>query len=85
VSDFANYMLKQAESRAAFADYNRAARSLDLARIHERLAEIKSQHHPLESLANARLTDRERLYAAAFYVVVGRMPEHGAMDTKVRP
>ena len=52
---------------AGSAQYNNAE-------IHERLAEIKSQHEPMNSLLDAAMSERDRLYAAAFYVVVGRMP-----------
>lgn len=74
MSDFKYYMHMQDCARKAYAEYNAAARGLDLARINERLAEIKSQHEPLARLIDQRMSERDRLYAAAFYVVVGRMP-----------
>ena len=74
MSDFTNYQKAQADTRAASAEYDRAATALDLAKIKQRLAEIKSQHEPLAVLQDQAMTERDRLYAAAFYVVVGRMP-----------
>lgn len=75
MSDFQNYMLQQARKEAAYQQYNYAAAKLDNAKIHERLAELKSQHEPLASLATKPLSERDRLYAAAYYVVCGRMPD----------
>lgn len=74
-SDFSAYMLAKEGAKRAYADYNAASTGLNLARINERLAEIKSQHDPLATLLTRPLSERDRLYAAAFYVVVGRMPE----------
>lgn len=74
MSDFKNYMHMQDCARGAYSEYNAAARGLELARINERLAEIKSQHEPLAKLMEQPLSERDRLYAAAFYVVIGRMP-----------
>lgn len=74
MSDFGEYMTARSDAKAAYAEYNSASRGLELARINERLAEIKSQHEPLNALLNQKMTERERLHAAAFYVVVGRMP-----------
>jgi tRNA C32,U32 (ribose-2'-O)-methylase TrmJ len=76
MSDFQNYMLQQARRKEAYANYSHAGQALENARIHERLAEIKSQSEPLHSLINQTLTERDRIYAAAFYVVVGRLPEN---------
>ena len=74
MDDFGNYMKAQAEKRAAYERYNYAGAALENAQIKERLAEIKSQHEPLAGLLAQPLGERDRLYAAAFYVVVGRMP-----------
>jgi hypothetical protein len=74
-NDFSGYMLAQAERKAAYERYNHAASALELASIKERLAEIKSQHEPLASLIDKKLSERDRLYAAAYLVVVGRLPE----------
>ena len=70
-----NYMLAIERKKAAYEKYNYASTNLEICQIKERLAEIWSQHEPLASLLNSKMTERERLYAAAFYVVVGRMPE----------
>ena len=73
-NEFLDYMLQQARKETAFARYNHASVALENAQIKERLAEIRSQHEPLASLSNQPLSERDRLYAAAFYVVVGRLP-----------
>jgi hypothetical protein len=75
MSDFAAYLHAQTRTEKAYAEYNSAARALEIAQIRQRLAEIKSQHEPLASLVIAKLSERDRLHAAAFYVVVGRMPD----------
>ena len=75
MSDFLNYMKAQAEKREAFAELNAAHARFELAQIRDRLAEIRSQHAPLAKLMDAKMSERERLCAAAFYVVVGRLPD----------
>jgi hypothetical protein len=74
VSDFAHYMLEQSRRETAYERYNYAGASLENAQIKERLAQIKSQSDPLDDLLKQRMSERERLYAAAYFVVVGRMP-----------
>ena len=74
---FSNYLLQQARKETAFQAYNYAGANLQNAQIIERLAEIKSQQEPLESLLKEAMSERDRLYAAACYVVTGRMPEKG--------
>jgi len=74
MDDFGNYMLAQAKRRTAYERCNYATEALKNAQIHERLAEIKNQYEPLNKLISASMSERARLYAAAFYVVVGRMP-----------
>lgn len=66
------YALARADKRAAYERCNRADAALEMARIKERLAEIMSQHEPLASLLSRPMSERDRLYAAAYYVVVGR-------------
>jgi len=79
VSDLAAYFAAQERARTAYERYNYAGAALELARIKERLAEIKSQHEPLASMnPEGNPLARWKQYAAAFYVVVGRMPERGA-------
>ncbi len=70
-----DYARARDRREAAYAQYNAASHWLELETIKERLAEIQSQHEPLASLINESRGERERLYAAAYYVVVGRMPE----------
>ena len=74
-NDFSNYLLAKSQRQEAYESYNYAIAKLENAQIHERLAEIKSQHEPLAGLLEKPLSERDRMYAAAFYVVVGRMPE----------
>jgi hypothetical protein len=55
--------------------------------MRERLAELKSQHEPLATMARDisgenclhedYMKTRAAMYAAAFYAVVGRMPQEG--------
>ena len=72
--EFAKYQTATAEAQAAYERYNYAGAALELARIKERLAEMASQHEPMASLRDADMTERDRLYAAAHYAVVGRLP-----------
>ena len=74
-SDFSSFLVATAEKELAQERYSHASVALDIAGIRHRLAEIKSQHEPLGSLLNSSLPERDRLFSAAFYVVVGRMPE----------
>ena len=78
MSDLQSYFLAQARKEKAYQQYCYAGAALENAQIRERLAELKSQHEPLASLTNERMTERERMYAAAYYAVVGRMPERAA-------
>ena len=70
-----NYRLALSEKDAAYQQYNYAGQLLENKQIRARLAEIEDHHEPLASLLKADMTERARLYAAAFYVVIGRMPE----------
>lgn len=79
MSEFMKFMHEQEKVATARSEYNAASLKLDNANIRCRLAELESQHEPLASLLKEPLGERERLYAAAFWVVVGRMPE------KVKP
>jgi len=72
---FAKYQTARAEARAAYERYNYAGAALELARIKERLAEMASQHEPLAALRDVAMSERDKLYAAAHYAVVGRMPD----------
>ncbi len=74
-NNFGNYMIATANKETAQARYSYAASALEVTQIKERLAEIKSQHEPLAGLISKPLSERDRLYAAAFYVAIGRMPE----------
>ena len=82
MSDFLIYLRRQSETEAAKQQYNYAGANLERARIYERLAQIKSQHEPLAGLADAAMTERDRLYAAAHFVVHGRLPSVPPEATK---
>jgi hypothetical protein len=71
--DFLQYELAQARKKKAYAEYDAAATRLANAEIWERLAEIKSQGEPLNGLLKRKLSEREKLYLAAYYVVCGRV------------
>jgi hypothetical protein len=80
MSSFLAYMCADAEAKAARQEWEAASARMTVADIRKRLAEIKSQNLSLASLCQAKIgspeyeAERERLYAAAFYVVVGRLP-----------
>lgn len=74
MSDLLNYFYMQEKVQAASNRYSHAGVALENAQMRARLAELKSQHEPLAALIDKPLGERERLYAAAFYVVMGRMP-----------
>ena len=82
MSDFLNYLKRQSDTEAAKQQYNYAGVNLDRAQIYERLAQIKSQHEPLAGLAALPITERDRLYAAAHFVVYGRLPSVKSDATK---
>jgi len=73
-------MAAKTKAERDVARLDAASANLSNSRISERLAEIKSQHEPLNGLLGEAMTERGRLYAAAFYVVVGRMPSKGETD-----
>ena len=75
MSDLLEYFAAQEKTRSMRNLHSYADMAITVAEINERLAEIKSQHEPLNKLLETAMTERERLYATAFYVVVGRMPK----------
>ena len=75
MSDLQAYFLAIAERKTEQARRDAAGTALELAWVRERLAQIQSQHEPLASLLAESRSERDRLYAAAFWVVIGRMPE----------
>ena len=77
MSDSANYQYRQECTRTARAEHQAASYKLELCQVRERLAELKSQHDPLHSMVLKVLhtQSRDDVYAAAFYVVVGRVKE----------
>jgi len=82
--EFEHYQRRKAETRAARQQRDAASNALELALIRERLAEMASQHEPLAALRDAAMNERDRLYAAAHYAVVGRLP-NSAMDRNDLP
>jgi hypothetical protein len=74
MSDFNHYMHMIDKRKAAEINRDYAASQLEIAKIKERLAEIKSQFQPLNDFEGNYMLNRERMYAAAFYVVNGRLP-----------
>ena len=77
VTESLQYSLQQARKDEAYSQYNAASLKLDLATIKCRLAEILSQHEPLAGIAgeNSDPEIRKKLYAAAYFVVIGRLPD----------
>jgi len=78
MTDMKDYFHEQTKVEAARLDTERASARLELAKIKCRLAEIKSQAEPLDTIWPCSSGDnkdsRKRTYDAAFYVVIGRMP-----------
>jgi hypothetical protein len=76
MSDYLNFQYHKAKTETARAKVGEAVNRVELAEIKERFAEIKSQHQPLDLIAKSGLSDRGKMYACAFYVVVGRLPDN---------
>lgn len=82
MSDLLHYFKAQAETQAAKNLASYAHAKVELCQIYERLAELKSQHEPLASMANKIVAEnpkgasyevvRAALYSAAFFAVIGR-------------
>lgn len=80
--NFLLYTKAQADKKAAYELYNYAGQKLENAQIRERLAEIKSQYEPINSLLDGGGTMRDMLYAIAHYVVVGRLPNKPMQESE---
>ena len=85
MSDFKHYMHMQDVTKWRKEASEAASANLTIARIKERLAEIRSQHEPLNGLSSEKMTERDRCIAAAFYVVIGRMPTINEVDKEPQP
>lgn len=82
---FSNYLLQQSRHDTAVANSEKTSVAREVAARNMRLAEILSQSEPLHRLATKYLQEagdlgdldrlRAMMYAAAFYVNVGRMPK----------
>lgn len=75
IVEFSEYVICQERYERARERYNYAGADLELASIRKRLVEIGNQVEPLAGLMKKEMSERKRLYASAFYVVVGRFPE----------
>lgn len=73
--DFKNYCHQKDRVESAYNLYCYAGTKLELAEIKCRLAEIKSQHEPLNKIIEKSNATRSQLYSAAFFVVFGRLPD----------
>lgn len=80
MSDLLQYWLASAEAKSAYNQHSYTGQLLENKKILERLAEIKSQDKPLADIVGGDCRGeeykimRDKLYAAAFYVVIGRLP-----------
>jgi hypothetical protein len=72
MTSFEDYLLASVKRKAAEVHYNHAASALELAQVKERLAQIKSEDGQLTKILYSKLSERDRMYAAAYFVVVGR-------------
>jgi hypothetical protein len=76
------YMIAQEHRQRMYAEYNAAARGLEMASVKERSAEVRSQSEPLHTLLRklgfdrvldeSRVEMRELLCGLAEYVAYGR-------------
>jgi hypothetical protein len=75
VSAGLHYQLAQAERREAYAKFDGAGTLLDLRKIQERAAELRSQHEPMATFSGGVDAVREAILRAVRYVVSGRKEE----------
>jgi hypothetical protein len=71
----ARYRIAKAEKEKAYERYNYAGSALELATIRERFAEIYSQWDPINKIKESSMDERDKLCAAAYYVIMGRLPD----------
>lgn len=69
MSDFQRYLMAQSNTKTARAAYEAASIRLEHACMHERIAELRSQAEPLNSLG----LDREKVRQVLNYVLCGRL------------
>ena len=68
--------LRQTEVEAAAQAFKQAQAQLQLTQVHYRLAHISVQPEPLQRVENNEdLTLREKMIAAAYFVVNGQLPQ----------
>jgi hypothetical protein len=72
---FLKFEKTKAEKKAAYERYDASASALELAQIKERLAEMGSMSDPLSRMTKSTMIECDRCYTAAYYVVVGRLPQ----------
>lgn len=56
------------------AERENASARLELAKIHERLASVKSQHQPIADITSMSMSPRDMILHAAHFVVYGKFP-----------
>lgn len=67
--------LRQAEAMAAAESFKHAQLQVEITQINSRMAQLNADLGPLQVVAdNKDLTDRDRMVAAAFFVVMGQLP-----------
>ena len=69
MSDFQNYMLAKEQTAVARANHEAATATLSLCIFRERLAELISQHEPIESLG----VDRDALRKIVQFIYHGHL------------
>jgi len=83
MSDLSDYWARQTETKLAQANHAKANYQVEIARMKERAAELRSQHEPLAGLVNGAFKGpncaepddvRAAINDAIFYVLVGRFP-----------
>lgn len=75
MSDFSAYMSRKDVTAKCRAERDSATARLELALMHERCAEVMSQHEPLNTLG----LDREAVRRLLCFLNSGRLP---ALDSK---
>lgn len=75
MSDLANLFKAHDEVKRWSAERENASARLELARIKERMYELRSQHEPLNEITGGDRMQREAICGALFYTVFGRWPD----------
>jgi len=75
IFDFIKYQKSHSDVARWNAEVENANHQRDLARIRERMFELRSQYEPLNKLTQGNNEERERINEAIRYVVIGRFSE----------